>query len=204
MQPLTITAHLEGQVIRGRGQLTLDALLASAIFDRTSDINAAHDTVPIHRTAGLYWASRAIYEPVHTRKYAIVQSFKPDDVWLDHRWLKKNKHEQVHTKFSNLPDPILNSYTADSTPTMTWYCTGDADRIRELLADITHIGKKRSALVTRWSVEEGDLDGLHGYLDEPLRPVPVAMWDGDKTGVITDAAWAPAYWDITKRTACYI
>lgn len=204
MQPLIVTALLEGPVIRGRGQLTLDALLSSAIFDRTADISAAHDTVPVYRTEGLYWASRAIYEPFHSQGHAIVQSFRPDDVWLDPQWLKKNKHGLIHTKFSNLPDPVLNSYRAESIPSMTWYCTGDEERIRDLLDDITHIGKKRSALVKCWTVESGDLDGLHGYLDEPLRPVPVALWDGDRSGVIVDAAWAPAYWDVIRRTACYI
>ena len=74
---------------------------------------------------------------------------------------------------------------------MTWYCEGDADRIRVLLAHLPLIGKKRVCSVTQWTVEAGELDGLHGYADEPLRPVPVELWDGDKSSPIVDAAWRP-------------
>ena len=58
--------------------------------------------------------------------------------------------------------------------------------------------------MTQWTVEAGELDGLHGYADEPLRPVPVELWDGDKSSPIVDAAWRPAYWDATGRTTCFV
>ena len=204
MDRLQITATLAGSFITGGGYLTFDALLASTVYSLTQDLDQAHKHLPLKQVDGLYLASAAVYEPLATGKVAIVQSMRPDDVWLDHRWLKKNKQGAVHTRFSNLSDNILNSYKSISTPSMTWYCEGDADRIRSLLVHLPMIGKKRVCSVTRWDVEPGELDGVHGYADEPLRPVPVALWDGDKSGPVVDAAWRPAYWDAAGRTACFV
>ena len=204
MDKLQITATLSDRFITGGGYLTFDALLASVVYSLTQDVDQAHNQLPIKQAGGLYYASSAIYESVAIGTMAIVQSMRPDDVWLDHQWLKKNKHGAVHTKFSNLSDNILNSYRTIATPTMTWYCEGDADRIRALLAHLPMIGKKRTCSVTRWDVEEGELDGVQGYADEPLRPVPVEMWRGDRAGPIVDAAWRPAYWDAAGRTACFV
>jgi hypothetical protein len=204
MDKLQITAKLSGPFITGGGYLTFDALLASAVYSLTEDVDQAHNHLPLKQVDGLYHASAAIYEPLALGKIAIVQSMRPDDLWLDHKWLKKNKHGAVHTKFSNLSDNILNTYQSIATTAMTWYCEGDADRIRSLLTHLPMIGKKRACVVTHWEVEAGELDGVHGYADEPMRPVPVTLWNGDKSNPVVDAAWRPAYWDAAGRTACYV
>jgi hypothetical protein len=204
MDKLRVTATLSGQLITGGGYLTLDALLASATYSLTQDVDLAHNHLPLHCVEGLYYASAAIYEVLAVGKHSIVQGFRPDDIWLDHTLLKKNKAGNVHTKFRNMPDNILNSYKAITANTVTWYCEGDADKIWLLLTHLPMIGKKRICTVAEWVVEEGELDGVHGYADEPLRPVPIDMWAGDKSGPIVDAAWRPAYWDATGRTACYV
>jgi hypothetical protein len=204
MDKLQITAKLSGPFITGGGYLTFDALLASAVYSLTEDVDQAHNHLPLKQVDGLYYASAAIYEPLALGKIAIVQSMRPDDLWLDHQWLKKNKQGAVHTRFSNLSDNILNIYQSIATTTMTWYCEGDADRIRTLLTHLPMIGKKRACVVTQWEVEAGELDGVHGYADEPMRPVPVVLWNGDKSSPVVDAAWRPAYWDAAGRTACYV
>jgi hypothetical protein len=204
MEQLKITATLGSPFVTGGGYLTFDALLASVVFSLTGDVEQAHHHLPLRCVEGLYYASSAVYEPFSTGRMAIVQSMRPDDVWLDPIWLKKNKHGVVHTKFSNLPDNIMNPYRTFAAPTLTWYCEGDADRIRALLAHLPLIGKKRHCTVTHWEVEEGESDGIHGYDDEALRPVPVERWDGNRSTPVVDAAWRPAYWDASIRTACYV
>lgn len=204
MDKLQITATLSSPFITGGGYLTLDALLASAVFGLTHDVEQAHHHLPLRCVEGLYYASAAVYEPLAKGRMAIVQSMRPDDVWLDPAWLKKNKHGAVHTKFSNMPDNIMNTYQTLALERMTWYCEGDPERIEALLTHLPLIGKKRSCTVTRWDVEPGELDGIHGYADEALRPVPVQRWDGDTSTPVVDAAWRPAYWDVAGRTACYV
>jgi hypothetical protein len=66
------------------------------------------------------------------------------------------------------------------------------------------IGKKRITAVTQWKIDEGELDGVTGYADEPLRPVPVALWKGARTHVIADVCWRPAYWNPRNKGPCYV
>ena len=202
MTPLTITAQVKGPLVTGGGYMTFDALLAAAIYARTQDIERAHEHLPLARTGRMYHASAAVTEPISVGRKAIVQGMRPDLDLLP--WLKKNSAGNVHRAFSSMPDNILNSYRSLDVDTVTWYCEGDPDRIRPLLDALPMIGKKRSTEVMHWGIEHGELDGVTGYADEPLRPVPVWLWKGERTHVIADVNWRPAYWDPRQKAPCYV
>ena len=90
---------------------------------------------------------------------------------------------------------------------------GHHEEIKSLLSGAYFIGKKRTAgfgEVSSWSVSELDnshkayvLHGLIGKNGEPLRPIPVDRFHGDKALPKTDTAWKPAYWDPENRAACF-
>lgn len=202
MIPLTITAQVKGPLVSGGGYMTFDALLAAAVFAQTQDLEAAHEQLPLARTSGMYHASAALMEPLQVGRRAIVQGMRPGLELLP--WLKKNSAGAVHRAFSNMPDNILNSYRSFDVETVTWSCQGDPDRIRPLLDALPMIGKKRSTEVTHWSIEEGELDGVVGYADEPLRPVPTWLWKGARSHVVADVCWRPAYWDPRYKAPCYV
>ena len=61
--------------------------------------------------------------------------------------------------------------------------------------------RRRGHVVPR--VVERELDGVVGMLGEPLRPVPVDMFNGDKSSIKVDTAWRPAYWYAAHRAICY-
>ena len=46
-------------------------------------------------------------------------------------------------------------------------------------------------------------NGLIGPNGEPLRPIPIDRFEGDKSFPIIDTAWKPAYWNPENRAACY-
>lgn len=202
MDRLIVTAEVRGPLVTGGGFMTFDALLAAAVFTLTSDVSAAHDSLPLARSDGMYHASAAVFEPRDTNKRAIVQGMRPDLGLLP--WLKKNASGQVHTRFSNMPDNILNTYRSMDIDRVTWYCEGDAERIDDLLKVLPMIGKKRSTEVVRWQIDDGELDGISGYAGEPLRPVPVWLWSGARHHVMADVCWRPAYWDPRGKAACYV
>lgn len=95
---LTVRATIDGHVVRGRGQLTLDALLASALFDRTGNVQQAIEGVPIRHDDRLFWASRAYFDEGPVTPLAIVQSMKPDDIWLDPADLKKKQARRASSQ----------------------------------------------------------------------------------------------------------
>jgi hypothetical protein len=93
-----------------------------------------------------------------------------------------------------------------SAPDVTWFAEGDGEAIQALLEDVQFIGKRRASgfgEVDEWTVEEGDLDGVVGVMGEPLRPVPLELFNGDKDSLVVDAAWKPAYWHPAHRAICY-
>src|SRR4051812_15643811 len=75
---------------------------------------------------------------------------------------------------------VMNSYGQATADEAVWFAEGDADRVRDLLAGVHFIGKRRASgfgEVAAWSVEPDELDGVVGHFGEPLRPVPVEMFE---------------------------
>jgi hypothetical protein len=209
MDKLTIRARLKVPVILGGGYLTLDALLASLIFESCGDIDIAHSTIPLANSSGLFHASAALLEPLGSNGVSFVANLRATHA-LDPDLLLKNKRGGIHRKLGLTRrqnyGAVMNSYTAFDAPEITWYAEGDGAAIERLVSDVDFIGKRRGSgfgEVSSWSVEPDDLDGVVGPFGEPLRPVPVEMFEGDKDALKVDAAWRPAYWHPENRATCY-
>ena len=203
-QKIKVTARMRSPFICV-GYMTLDGLLAALLFDETGDIEAAHTTLPLANTAGLWHASGAIFEPIDKGRAVFIAGFRPGHS-IDPDLIKKNKHGQLHKKFDTSLTNVMNSYPAITAPDITWYAEGDGDQIRQMLEPVKFIGKRRASgfgEVRQWLVEPDELDGVVGPFGEPLRPVPVEMFKGDKSGPIIEAAWRPAYWNVENRAACF-
>ena len=201
---IRITATLKSPFIKV-GHMTLDGILAAQLFDELGDVDKAHTSVPVNQTGGLFHASAGIFEPIEKARQAFIAGLREThSINPDH--IKKNKHGQLHKKFDTSLTNVMNSYPVYSAPEITWYAEGEATEIERLLSTVHFIGKRRASgfgEVTAWKIVDGDLDGLVGYAGEPLRPIPVDMFTGDKSLPIVDAAWRPAYWNVLNRTACY-
>ena len=203
-QKIKVTAQMRSPFIRV-GYMTLDGLLAAIRFDQTGDIEVAHTDLPLASTDALWHASAAIFEPMDKSRAAFIAGFRPGHS-IDPDLIKKNKRGELHKKFDTSLTNVMNTYPLITAPCITWYAEGDADRIRQMLEPVHFIGKRRASgfgEVRQWVVEADDLDGVVGPFGEPMRPVPVDMFSGDKSGPVVDAAWRPAYWDVENRTACY-
>ncbi|MGZ8257017.1 MAG: hypothetical protein ACXWTX_04520 [Gallionella sp.] len=204
MEKIKITAHLLAPIVTGGGYMTLDGLLAALLFDELQEVEAAHAAIPIQNTGGLFHASAGIMEAQRDH-ISFIAALRPTHS-IDPEFILKNKHGKLHRKFDTTLTNVMNSYTQLTAPSVTWYAEGDAAQIQRLLEPVQFIGKRRASgfgRVSRWQFEPDELDGIQGVLGEPLRPVPIAMFKGDTTHPIVDAAWRPAYWNPHHRTACY-
>ena len=206
MNGLQITATLKSPVIVGSSAyMTLDGILGAILFDQLQNIDAAHDAIPIKQTAGLFHASAAFIEAIDKSRTAFIAGLYPGHS-IDPDLILKNKKGNLHRSFDSSLTNVMNTYRQITAPSATWYVVGDADRIKTLLKAVEFIGKRRASgfgQVESWSIEQSDTNGLLGYEGEPIRPIPIEMFEGDKTLPITDAAWRPAYWDLKNRGACY-
>lgn len=205
MEGLQITAVLRSPIIVGASAyMTLDGILGAALFDRLQNVDEAHAAIPIKQTNGLFHASAIIAEPIDKDRASFIAGLYPTHS-LDPDLILKNKHGKLHRSFDSSLTNVMNTYRQITAPTATWYVVGDAEHIRDLLKTVEFIGKRRASgfgQVTSWDIEPADTDGLT-YESEPLRPIPVDLFSGDKSLPVVDAAWRPAYWDLRNRTACY-
>lgn len=210
MEKLTITAHMKTPFITGGGYMTFDAVLAGILFDQLQDVEAAHCSVPIKCTDGLFHASAAMYEPLDQSRVTFVANLRAAHD-LDSDLIMKNRQGRIHSKISESKKQqyglVLNSYDCMNTETVQWSVEGDPEQIKKLIEPISFIGKRRASgygEVDRWSLENSELGGLLGYLNEPLRPIPEDLFKGDPNAVRAEAGWKPAYWDPKNRAICFV
>jgi hypothetical protein len=209
MEKLTITAHMKTPFITGGGYMTFDALLAGILFDQLQDVEAAHSSVPIRCTDGLFHASAAMYEPLDQSRVAFVANMRADHS-LDADLFPRKKNGASYRKVGRLRrrdfGAVMNSYDSVQVESLEWHVEGDNEEIFKLINPISFIGKRRASgfgEVDRWSIEPSELDGLTGFLDEPMRPIPIERFKGDTASLKVDAAWRPAYWHPANRAICY-
>ncbi|MGA7983142.1 MAG: hypothetical protein WCA32_23320, partial [Chromatiaceae bacterium] len=61
MERFVARLELRTPILLG-GFLTLDALLAAALFERTGDLEQSHSALPLAQTGGMWHASAALLE----------------------------------------------------------------------------------------------------------------------------------------------
>ena len=208
-EKLRITAELKTPMIM-RGFLTFDALMGALLFEKYEDVEKAHAEIPIRCEEGLFHASAAQVGDFERGSVSFIASLRADhDINPDH--LLKNRagtgmHRRMKRTKREAYGNVKNDYRTIASQTVFWDVEGDSAKIGELLNNAMFIGKKRTAgygEIAKWHFDEGLNDGLLSSDKTPLRPIPVHLYQGDKTLPIVDAAWKPAYWNPENRAACY-
>jgi len=190
--------------------MTLDALLAALIFEQTGDLAKAHSEIPLMNTQGLWNGSAAIFEKIDFAKKVFVANLRAShdlDLDLVAKKAAGNPHTKIGLTRRREFGAVLNSYPMVTAPSITWYAMGDREKIHKLLSDVEFIGKRRASgygQVSNLQIEDADLDGVVGHFGEPLRPVPVELFTGDKASLKVDASWKPAYWHPANRAVCFV
>jgi hypothetical protein len=209
MEKLKISFTLKSPLITTGGYMTFDGLLAAIIFEQTNDLERAHSDIPLLNKDGLWFGSAAIYETIDETKKSFVANLRAiHDLDLD--LIAKNKEGNAHRAIGLTRrrdyGAVMNSYKMITAKEVSWYVTGVAEKIGNLLSEVEFIGKRRNSgfgQVSNLSIQQDDLDGVVGNFGEPLRPVPVDLFQGDKSSIKVDASWKPAYWHPSNRAICY-
>lgn len=188
-RPLRVTAELAGRLSLPGGPLALDALLGWAVC-------AAEDAPPALRPEDLRPVEIPVMRSACGRFHLASFSLHA----FDHygiRWI--NRRFPI-PEAQGMAAPSLRRIDVQSGPCksyripieaghlegdeMTWFAVGDAERVRTLIALVTHLGKRRAVglgRVVRWSVEECESWGEGFPIVSPqgraLRTLP-ADWPG--------------------------
>lgn len=209
MERFTIRAEMVTPAIVST--LTLDGLLGAVLFDELQDVDAAHAAIPLRCSDGLYHASMALaVGKVEPGKHGFIAGLRATHD-LDLSLIRQGAGGQPHRRigltrrgdFGN----VMNGYQTVFAQAIQWHAEGDADQVLELLQEIEFIGKKRTTgfgQVRDWQLMESELNGITDTAGQPLRPVPLTMWQGDPNAMRADAAWRPAYWLPQHRAICAV
>lgn len=209
MERFTLTAELVTPAIINT--LTLDGLLGAILFDDLQDVDEAHAAIPLRCRDGLYHASAAIpVGAIELGKHSLIAGLRATHD-LDPELIKQGKDGQPHrhiglTRRGDFGN-VMNGYRTMVAEAIQWHAEGDPEHVLELLQEVEFIGKKRTAgfgQVRAWQLMESNLDGITDAAGQPLRPVPLPMWQGDSDAIRADAAWRPAYWLPQHRAICAV
>jgi len=218
MKNFAIQAKLKAPIIL-KGYTTLDALLMSVLGK--GDVSEL-----LKCTDDLYFASAALPEDLGiTQKASFVASMRPEQTpeWRDiilpntkTDGLPNNFELQGSKRVNDLKiglarqrdaGNILSSYSARYTPIVEWHAIGIAEAVYDVLKEVAFLGKRRTAgygEVEEWGLLDSELDGIVGYANEPLRPIPVERWQYGGDWIPEEAAWKAPYWEVRNRTKCFV
>ena len=189
--------------------MTFDSLLAAVLFDRMGDVDAAHASIPIKSTDGLFHASSMVIDPQMHGSVSIAASMRaehdlPADLFPTNR--KGRIYTMVSSKRRRQFGNVLSTYGTVLASKVCWIVDGDREKIKPLLSDLCFIGKKRSSgfgEVCGWDVESTDKSPLLDEDGGPRRPIPEYLFTGDETLPREELTWRPAYWNLSHRAVCY-
>lgn len=183
MRPLVVTARLSSAISMPRTGIALDALLASQVALRLELPPPRHaaDCVPLEIPIArsecdrFYRASFAVWEwEQHETRWVNRRPVIAEAQMLGSPKIRRMNITAGADKGYRLPLEV--GHVVDDT--LTWWCVGDAEPIRDLLATVVGLGKKRSVglgRVAEWRVDECEPwgDGFPVVRDgKPLRTLP--------------------------------
>lgn len=214
MTPIRVEARLTGGICLPGGPIALDALLMWAESQRralpppASASDCTEMEIPLAKSAcGRVWlASFGAYEIDEREVDWTNRRFPlPEAQEMGDKSMRRVMLSAGPSKSYRLPRERL--HLVDDR--IAWWAVGDADAVRDLLGEVSYLGKRRAVglgKVLGWTVELCEAwDGFPVLRDgHPLRSLPL-----DWPGVSSEAERAyavlrPPYWDNASRVEAYV
>lgn len=205
-QPLVVRCALTSPLVSPERTIALDSLLAFAAVRRTGQpiASSAHECVPVEipiersRCGRFHLASFAQFE-IEKRSASFTNKRFPIREAQSMSTMTRVQESTGACKGFRIPREHLH------VDKLEWYCVGDLVRIRDLLCDVTSIGKKRGVgmgeiVMGSWNVETIDpWDGFPVLRDGvPLRPLPLD-WPGLRDCEESYCRITYPYWDKSRE-----
>jgi CRISPR type IV-associated protein Csf3 len=199
---MVVRAELSSAIMCGPDGIALDALLMAAVAlrDNLPPIGFGERrelAIPIAKERGVYMASLGQWRAeAHERRHVHRRPPVLEAQSLGSPQLRRMVTTAGPNKAYRIPVSVAHA----ENDAIVWFALGDPVGVRELVALIGYVGKKRSVglgRVTRWTVE--DCEAWPGFpvLDmegRPLRPLPLD-WPGLGAHRVEPRVLEPPYWE---------
>lgn len=211
MTPLLVRCHVPQAVSLRSGVLMLDALLMAMVARRDGlpPVETARaeglpmtPPIPVAEAHGVYQVSegRARFAERELRN----KNRRPPIVELLHLAPRTGRADISTGPNKAYRVPYETGFLAEP---LTWYCLGDAEGIRALLALCTAVGRMIGVgygRVERWEV--APCETWPGFpvlrAGRPLRPLPLD-YPGVTEGVQRWGVYRPPYWEYAREEAVW-
>lgn len=213
MTPLHVVADLVGPIALPHGPMALDALLAWAEAARDGlPPPSVGEVVPVEIPVAREPAGR-----FHLCSFSVAETECHEHRWVNRRFPLAEAQDFGDKKLHRIQITAgqCKSYRLPletqwlKYDRLRWWLIGNADGVRELLALVTYLGKKRSVglgRVRRWTVEPCDPwgDGFPVVRDgRALRTLP-QDWPGLADPEIAYRVLTYPYWDHAREEMCAV
>jgi hypothetical protein len=180
--PLRVVAHLRGAVASTFGRIALDALLMSIVAHRDGlpyaftreQVRPVDIPIALSPCGRFYLCSFSIGEVEERERLTTYKRFPSTEAMLLGSKLNGVPITKGASKSYVMPIELRHM----ENDALAWFCVGDAEQIRTLLAFAPYVGKKRAigcGPVDRWEVESCEAwEGFPVARDgQALRPLPL-------------------------------
>lgn len=197
----------------------LDALVQYRVLDNAGLISPNPDIDAVEKVLPWLWENMPISRNTikDTWYWAVSSPHYIENFQQTQRYRKRWDYHEYHLDWAGKRAKVQNSegaFKAYDLPrydreiqTIHWFCIGNRDKLSELLAPITHIGKKRSqgcGQVTRWQVLPFEHD-WHLWRNEHLaRPMPIEMIQTPLYINVMNWGWRPPAWLHSNKSMCFM
>lgn len=190
--------------------LTLDALLAAALYRETNDLERAHNALPLLRREGVWSASSVQLVDGMFVGLPFVSRLSKSD--LDPaRWSDRNRAGKARVQVNGGTYMSKLSQHRAWIGTLAFDAAGDGDEACRLLGSLAGIGAKTTqgcGQIESISLVEGGSGGICAADGTPARPVPVELWSTwyapvQAVLVIDEVSWHPPYYT-TPKSRCVV
>lgn len=190
--------------------LTLDSLLAAAIYNATGSVERAHSEIPLERIAGVWCGSAAF--PIEPRYSSapFISALSPHFGDYD------NDSRKSVLRAGGDDQPQLDRRLLMETGRVVWFGCGNPEACKALMETLDGVGKKimhgygsiESVRISPMEVDRSLVlpDG------SPARPIPASVWAciaGDDIQAAEElpqdmTGYQPAYWDTRQFALCVV
>lgn len=192
--------------------LTLDAVLAAAMYQLTGDLELAHSKLPLAQTDGVWHASTIDFLAGEHSKQPYVAKLAHSDFDPTGYSGETNRKGRIRINIGGgYLSPQLRKLPT-FIGTVAFEGNGDIDQVGELLESLPGLGKNvRQGLGRMAMIEVTGTSQDRSVVSEPgvpARPVPVPVWEAwgnSADSVATDVVgWSPPYWKEEQHVLCAV